>query len=188
MCQLKCLFLSGLDIFGIKELYSSDCARANRVICTLHPLLAQTCHYLWSELANTDDEQDTNLITTLVQMSNVPAGASLKTFQHYFQMKSSGQFSQFDYGSPQANMEKYGETEPPVYNLSNVQVPTSLFCGDGDVYTTLGDIGKLAMNLPNLKQYHVVQRKGWTHLDFAYSSKAGILVYQNIIDDLNGLN
>jgi hypothetical protein len=44
----------------------------------------------------------------------------------------SGKFREFDYG-PRKNMERYGQSEPPNYNLKNLTAPTSLYYGTGDL-------------------------------------------------------
>jgi hypothetical protein len=44
----------------------------------------------------------------------------------------SGKFQQFDYG-PMKNMEHYGQSEFPSYNLKNITTPTALYYGTGDL-------------------------------------------------------
>jgi hypothetical protein len=43
-----------------------------------------------------------------------------------------GKFRKFDYG-PMKNMEHYGQSEPPDYNVKNITVPISLQYGTGDL-------------------------------------------------------
>lgn len=45
-------------------------------------------------------------------------------------------FKKYDYG-PDLNLNYYNQTTPPIYNLSNVNIPVSLFVGNED---KLGDI------------------------------------------------
>ena len=43
-----------------------------------------------------------------------------------------GKFRKFDYGVA-GNMKKYGQEQPPDYNLSNVTVPVDLYYGTNDI-------------------------------------------------------
>jgi hypothetical protein len=43
-----------------------------------------------------------------------------------------GKFQEFDYG-PMKNMEHYGQSEPPDYNVKNITAPISLQYGLGDL-------------------------------------------------------
>jgi hypothetical protein len=47
-----------------------------------------------------------------------------------------GEFQEFDYG-PMKNMEYYGQSEPPNYNLKNITAPMSLHYGTGDLLVSL---------------------------------------------------
>ena len=125
-----------------------------------------------------------DLRTTLTIMRLLPAGSSLMTIWHYFQLHKSGRFSKFDHGLGQ-NVELYGTAHPPEYNLSNVVAPTVLYVGDGDDITNLRDTWTLAEKLPNVA-YQIVNMTGWNHMDFMYSRLTGELVYQHIINDLKG--
>ena len=46
-----------------------------------------------------------------------------------------GKFRKFDYGVAD-NVEKYGQEQPPEYNLSNVSVPVDLYYGTDDIIST----------------------------------------------------
>lgn len=50
----------------------------------------------------------------------------------FLSVSFSGKFQEFDYG-PIKNMERYGQSEPPNYNLKNITVPVSLYYGMGDL-------------------------------------------------------
>jgi len=43
-----------------------------------------------------------------------------------------GKFQEFDYGHMK-NMEHYGQSEPPDYNVKNITAPISLQYGTGDL-------------------------------------------------------
>ncbi len=183
---LKRPFLRGYHKTGLKEIYPSYMTLLSRGLCFSGPLGAWVCQKVWNTFA-TSDAQELDFDTTLMHLSHMPAGASIKTFMHYLQLFESGRFAKFDYG-PGTNAKIYGSLEAPQYNLSRVTAPTVLYCGDGDDYTPLQDTQRLANELPNLRANHVINRPGWNHLDFAYSEQTGMLVYREIIHDLNKIH
>ena len=44
---------------------------------------------------------------------------------------------------------------------------------------------QLEAMLPNHKGTKIIERKGWSHFDFAYSASAGELVFKSIIENIN---
>jgi hypothetical protein len=71
-----------------------------------------------------------------------PAGTSLMNFRHFEQYYHTGKFAKFDWG-PEINMKKYNQTTPPIYNVSNIDVPVHLFVGRYDRLATVKDATKL---------------------------------------------
>lgn len=71
-----------------------------------------------------------------VILAHIPAGTSTKTVIHYLQeIKKEGNFQKFDYGAT-GNMIEYGNSTPPLYNLSNIKVPTYLMYAQNDWLTS----------------------------------------------------
>lgn len=67
-----------------------------------------------------------------VVLGHAPAGSSTKTVIHYAQeIHHDGDFIEFDYG-PDGNLIKYGTTTPPLYNLTNINVPTYFMYAEND--------------------------------------------------------
>lgn len=66
-----------------------------------------------------------------VIMGHVPSGGSTRTLLHYVQGFLSGDFRQFDLGAKR-NLAKYGQAQPPAYNLSRVDYPVALLVGEND--------------------------------------------------------
>lgn len=112
------------------------------------------------------------------------SGASTTTFVHYAQLFRNGGFKKFDYGTLK-NLVIYGQANPPEYDLNLVTAPTMLYVGDGDGFAGIKDTQELSEKLPNLIGYKIVQRLGWSHLDFITSANAGELIYRDIIQRLN---
>lgn len=63
-------------------------------------------------------------------------------FRHFEQYFHSGKFAKFDWG-PEINMKKYNQTTPPIYNVSNIDVPVHLFVGRYDRLATVKDATRL---------------------------------------------
>lgn len=61
--------------------------------------------------------------------------ASLKLFEHYYQISKSKKFQQFDYGVS-GNYERYKRKTPPEYNLSMIEVPVTLMSAKNDFLAT----------------------------------------------------
>lgn len=50
---------------------------------------------------------------------------------HIVQLMESGNFHKYDYGKNK-NFQKYGQLEPPHYNLSQMSTPTALYYSSND--------------------------------------------------------
>lgn len=73
-------------------------------------------------------------------MAHTPAGTSTWNIIHWAQMTRSGRVQRFDYGSRGENMRHYGQTTPPLYNLSRVNVPTYLYYSESDWLADAEDV------------------------------------------------
>ena len=61
-------------------------------------------------------------------MGHFPSGSSLRNMDHFEQIIRKGKFAKYDFGAT-INMQKYGTKDPPIYNLTNIDVPVHLFVG-----------------------------------------------------------
>ncbi|XP_020867085.1 lipase member M isoform X2 [Arabidopsis lyrata subsp. lyrata] len=111
-------------------------------------------------------------------MNDMP-GISFRVAQHLAQIKHSGKFKMFDYGSSSANMEVYGSPEPldlgEFYGL--IDVPVDLVAGKKD---------KVIRPSMVRKHYRVMRDSGvdvsynefeYAHLDFTFSHREELLAY-----------
>lgn len=64
--------------------------------------------------------------------AHFPAGASTQTIGHYVQLMNRGKFLRYDYDVDE-NLRRYGQAEPPLYNLSLSTSPAALFYSTGDL-------------------------------------------------------
>ncbi|CAD5313081.1 unnamed protein product [Arabidopsis thaliana] len=111
-------------------------------------------------------------------MNDMP-GISFRVAQHLAQIKHSGKFKMFDYGSSSANMDVYGSPEPldlgEFYGL--IDVPVDLVAGKKDKVIRPSMVGK---------HYRVMRDSGvdvsynefeYAHLDFTFSHREELLAY-----------
>lgn len=120
-----------------------------------------------------------------IYLDKVPDGTSTRPFVHYAQLHlTDNKFQKYDFGND-GNIEHYGTSTPPEYNLDNVKVPVALFLGDKDDLATIADGHTLEKKLPNVSLFEVVDSEGFTHLDFAIAIDADKLVYSKILDMMN---
>lgn len=80
----------------------------------------------------------------------------LQDLDHYEQFIDYEHFGRFDYGT-MGNLEHYGLELPPEYSLSELEIPTALFCGSKDTLAGPKDVERLKMDLKGNK--HVVFSK-----------------------------
>lgn len=87
---------------------------------------------------------------------------SVKTVKHYSQINRSNRFQQYDYGS-HVNRQVYGQSTPPMYNLTEVSVPTIIFYGKHDLYMNSAIMKKISSALPNVQE---ITQLPFNHYDF----------------------
>ncbi|CAD1473127.1 unnamed protein product, partial [Heterotrigona itama] len=130
-----------LNLLDMYEIKSSDVLipTAGKIACPKESPLLPLCKGILDLLFGFDEKLNTSALLPVFQYA--PAGASIKQFAHYGQSGQSGRYSvvehtakfrQFDYGAAD-NMKKYGQKQPPDYNLGNVSIPVDLYYGIKDV-------------------------------------------------------
>lgn len=86
-------------------------------------------------------------------------------------------------------MEHYGQSEPPVYNISNVPHDLPLFVGYGG-QDSISD-GRDVDHLLNDLKYHETDKlkshfvKDYAHIDFVMGISAKTMLYNDVISFLN---
>lgn len=81
-------------------------------------------------------------------MGHYPSGVSLKSLEHFAQIVRACKFQNFDYGK--GNMEKYGQEEPPEYDLKKIKdAKVLLITGSKDLLATPQDSQWLNEQLGN---------------------------------------
>ncbi|XP_077486425.1 gastric triacylglycerol lipase-like [Amblyomma americanum] len=122
-----------------------------------------------------------NMTRFPLYMANSPSGSSVRNMYHYAELIRDDRFQKFDWGR-RKNMKVYGQKRPPQYDLSKVTAPVALYWSDGDVLVTPRDVAHLERSLPNVVLSYKVPVHGFTHIDFAWSTRAWKHVYRKILE------
>lgn len=117
-------FLPNMKAFN--ELNSLLCDKLHLICNGLLELIADSNAYY--------DDQD----KMPVFLAHFPSGTSLKDISHFAQFVRNKNFAQFDYGKVK-NLEIYGNSIPPEYNLNKIRNKICLFVGTDDRLATTKD-------------------------------------------------
>ncbi|XP_077228096.1 triacylglycerol lipase 2-like [Tasmannia lanceolata] len=118
-----------------------------------------------------------------------PQSTSTKTMVHLAQTVRDGIISKFDYGNVDENVRYYGQSKPPLYNMSNIPNNLPLFLSYGG-QDALSDVRDVELLLDNLK-FHDGDKltvqfiKDYAHADFVMGVSAKKIVYDAVIAFFN---
>jgi len=102
---------------------------------------------------------------------------------HWAQAEKSDKFQMYDYGCGLfscENQRRYGQKQPPQYDLTKVKIPTALYFGDKDALADIEDVNKLIQSLPNI--VFTGREKSYSHLDYVWAVNANTLLYQSVLN------
>ncbi|XP_054818021.1 triacylglycerol lipase 2-like [Prosopis cineraria] len=108
---------------------------------------------------------------------------------HYSQMVRTGRIAKYDYGNPIQNNQHYGQSRPPVYDMTSIpnDLPLFLSYGKNDI---LSDVGGVQVLLDELKNHDqdklmVVFNEDYAHADFILANNAKEVVYEPLMTFFN---
>ncbi|KAF5202306.1 Triacylglycerol lipase [Thalictrum thalictroides] len=124
-----------------------------------------------------------------VFLANEPQSTSTKNMVHLAQMIRGDTIAMYDYEDSDDNMKHYGQTTPPVYNMTNIpnSIPLFLSYGGEDAVSDANDV----QNLLGILKDHVrdkilVQYQyNYAHADFVMGVNANQIVYDPLMAFLN---
>lgn len=166
------------DLFGATEFFSWLRRLTSRSQMVKKVLLDQFYFYAGLEPLRY------NMSRVGVILSHLPSGTSLKNVVHFGQLVMSKGFKKFNYG-PLRNRRRYGQWQPPNYDLSRVTAPTAIFYSLNDWLSDTKDVRKLVYSLPNVVMTYQVADPQFTHIDFTLSLLASRFVYPTLLRLLN---
>lgn len=142
-------------------------------VCPINLIKQTLCKGLWDALGgpNQRAQYEGSIIESPFKQT------SLKTLLQYWQNQKSGDFRMFDFGSDEKNMERYGQTVPPAYNVSQIRLRTmAFFRGTNDFMSDPADQALLISRLSvPLYEDHVLD--GYGHM--------GFLISPTVVRDIN---
>ncbi|XP_075034378.1 lysosomal acid lipase/cholesteryl ester hydrolase-like [Mixophyes fleayi] len=120
-----------------------------------------------------------NMTRVHVYTSHCPAGTSVQNILHWSQAVNSGKLQAFDWGII-GNMKHYKQATPPVYNVTDMKVPTAIFSGGKDWLGDPKDVALLLHEISNLVYHKEIPE--WEHLDFIWGLDAPYRLYNKILN------
>ncbi|CAH0387437.1 unnamed protein product [Bemisia tabaci] len=162
-------------------------AESIRDFCTMNPSTERLCklflHCSFGFSNVLRNETIYNVVT-----AHIPAGTSVKAFNHYTQLMKSGRFCNYDSHDMKRNYLRYGTARPPEYNVSAITVPVQFYYAANDAVSVPVDVIKLYTQLRNPIGLHLVQDTLFNHIDFTIDPKAYKLIYRKMIKMMNSLS
>jgi lysosomal acid lipase/cholesteryl ester hydrolase len=122
--------------------------------------------------------------------SHFPSSIATMQLIQYSQMSVSNKFQKYDYGKEE-NLKKYGQEEPPLYNLTNIIVPLVMYYGKHDILIKepqvqrineeVGCAVKVYKSVPIGVEEDVLQ---YGHNDFIWAGDMRESLYPHLLESL----
>ncbi|CAN0925363.1 Triacylglycerol lipase 2 [Linum grandiflorum] len=126
-----------------------------------------------------------NSSTMSVFLKNEPQSTATKNLVHLAQTVRDGVIAKFNYGKADYNIMHYGESKPPVYNLSNIprDLPIFLSYGGQDALSDIRDVQQLldSFRFHDVDKLTVQYIKEYAHADFIMGVNAKDIVYNQVV-------
>ncbi|XP_055389231.1 lipase 3-like [Condylostylus longicornis] len=151
--------------------------------CKKSSPLESICSNLMFLFVGYDTENFNKTLIPDIIATSVNAGASAKQLIHYGQIIASHKFREYDHGTVR-NLFHYAQSTAPEYNISKITAPVYIYFGNNDWLTSIEDIRRLAVRLPNLKSAYRVPYARFNHLDFMFAENVTELVYNAVLKNL----
>ena len=160
--------------------YSAGVDFFNTVSAFLCSVMSTKCDSILYTLSGHETKINATFLSVILGHS--PTGSSVLQFVHYGQLVQSHRFCRYDYGEEE-NLNNYGETAPPDYDLSRVTASVVLFYSPKDWVSDHEDVEILKQNLQNVNQSIFLE--DFTHLDYVYAPDAVDVIYGTIVNKIN---
>ncbi|XP_059046419.1 lipase 1-like [Achroia grisella] len=157
-------------------------AWVGRKFCSDESISQILCsHFLFLVGGRNEDLHNATMLP--LKLAHTPAGISIRQIAHYGQLIHKDYFRRYDHGRA-SNLLTYGQTRPPLLDLSLVTAPVYLHYAEVDPFAALPDVERLWSELGRPAQKILVPHKFFTHLDFMWGTEAKNLLYDKTIDIL----
>jgi lysosomal acid lipase/cholesteryl ester hydrolase len=172
------------ELFNTRELFSRDSIESKYLVyvCNENSMFVDVClHHHFIVQGYSFQEVNKTMLSLIY--SNTPAGVSPKQMMHVAQLMESGDFHRYDLGVTY-NLKRYGQKEPPRYNLSQVSTPTALYYSSNDWTVNINNIDRIVETLPNVVKRYLVPLETFNHNDFVHGKNAANLLYEAVIEEI----
>jgi lysosomal acid lipase/cholesteryl ester hydrolase len=170
------------NVLGVDEFLPNTVLQQKlaKYVC-VNPLTDLICQNVLIMISGPTGQMNASRIPVIDAHS--PAGTSVQNVVHFGQLINSGNFQAYDYGSASANSAKYGIDHPPVYDVTKMTVPVSIYYGGNDWLATPSDVLYAISQFQNVVD--TVFLPDFNHMDFAWGVKAAAQVLQPIANAIN---
>ncbi|KAJ3641071.1 hypothetical protein Zmor_027594 [Zophobas morio] len=165
-----------LAIFGIDEFPPPIFTFMKRVTCRVSP---DFCNYVFMVLFGYK-ASEVNSTVLKIFLEDFPIPVSRKHAVHVLQLIESGYFRRYDFGGD--NIEVYGTSTPPSFNLSAITAKSHLLYSDEDDMVTDVEIDKLCEDLGDACAEKFLITEGTIrHLDWVIGTGVQELGYSKLL-------
>ncbi|XP_025991603.1 lipase 3 isoform X3 [Solenopsis invicta] len=151
-----------------------------KILCNDNMITQSICVTIFFVLAGADPAQ-LNTTSLPYLISHCPAGASVQSFEHYYQNVLTKDFRQYDYGINE-NYKRYKQKTPPEYDLKKITAPIVMFYAENDAIVREQNVLELSKRLPNVLLTEKVPYKFFNHVDFTWAINAKTLVFDRVLE------
>lgn len=172
------------NVLGSGEVLASGdvMSLAGQRACEAHVMTMEMCsNLLFLFVGFNSDQFNVTLLPEIAKRN--PAGVSTRSVLHYVQEVRHHKFCQYDHGS-MGNQMRYGQRDPPEYNLGNVTAPVYLYYSNNDWLVSRKDVKKLKKTLPNIKFKYLIPLPSWNHIDFLWARNVKTVLYDVIVANM----
>lgn len=171
----KILFTVLEDIHAVP--YSSKLNEACKAFC-FGPLINVCRKSLEYALQVNTSAMESEVVIS--QLLDLTSQVTVKMMSHLMQMVVSERFAKYDYGDDNENI--YNQTESPSYDIENITVPVTIFCGLQDGFINCSDMLTTCNRFRNLLK--LVSVPFVRHFEFVFGDRAKHYVYDVILQDM----
>uniref|UniRef100_A0A2H8TPU1 Lipase 3 n=2 Tax=Melanaphis sacchari TaxID=742174 RepID=A0A2H8TPU1_9HEMI len=150
------------------------------LFCNKKSIFLKACVTLLSEFFGFDTSGNSTKDLDF-KLTYSRAGVSLNSIDHLLQMIKAKKFQHYDLGHNK-NLEKYGQTKPPEYDLRKVTSPVVLYHSKNDRVVDSGTIHKLISVLPKVYRSIIIPNDKFGHIDYAFNLNAKTFVFDSVIN------
>ncbi|KAJ8915900.1 hypothetical protein NQ315_015513 [Exocentrus adspersus] len=154
--------------------------------CTKNPTQMYICESIKVPIFGDDFDQLDPLYRPVTNILN-PDTIGINVVTHYDQIINTGKFQWISFGK-KINHLLYGTPTPPLYRLSDIMVPISLFVGLNDWISTRKNAEQLCSELINTQcLIKYINHSKWNHGDFITARGIKPLLNDRVAFEINSM-